>query len=80
LLDQIARQESLSVDEAEVEDLLQRLAASGGKTVSQVREFYRENNLMDALRQQLLHEKTMKMLIEQADLAPAPVKTFQESE
>ncbi len=80
VLDQIARQEGFSVDEAEVEALLQRLAAGSGKTVSQVREFYRDNNLMDALRQQLLHEKTMKMLIEKAELSAAPVETPQESE
>lgn len=80
LLDQIARQEGITLEETEMEDLLQRLAGSSGKTVSQVREFYRDNNLMDALRQQLLHEKTMKMLIDQADTGAAPVEPSQESE
>ena len=80
LLEQIARQEGITIEEAEVEDLLQRLAASSGKTVSQVREFYREQNLMEVLRQQLRDEKTMKMLIGKADLGAAPVQTPQESE
>jgi trigger factor len=80
LLEQIAKQEGIAVEEAEVEDLLQRLAAGSGKTVSQVREFYREQNLMDVLRRQLRDEKTMKMLIEKADLGAAPVQTAQESE
>jgi trigger factor len=80
LLEQIARQEGITIEEAEVEDLLQRLAASSGKTVSQIREFYREQNLMDVLRSQLRDEKTMKMLIGKADLGAAPVEPPQESE
>jgi trigger factor len=80
LLEQIAAQEDLTMEEAEVEAALQRLADSSGRPVAQVREFYREQNLMDLLRRQLRDEKTMKMIIEQANLGAAPVETEQESE
>ncbi len=80
LLEHIARQEGITMEEAEVEAALQRLADSSGRTVAQVREFYREQNLMDVLRRQLRDEKTMKMLIDQANLGAAPVEVEQESE
>ncbi len=80
LLEHIARQEGITMEEAEVEAALQRLADSSGRTVAQVREFYREQNLMDVLRRQLRDEKTMKMLIDQANLGAAPLEVEQESE
>ncbi|MDI6852786.1 MAG: trigger factor [Deltaproteobacteria bacterium] len=71
LLEQIAKQEGISVEEAEVEAALQRLAESSGRNLAQVREFYREQNLMDFLRRDLRQQKTMKMIIDRAELGPA---------
>jgi trigger factor len=68
LLEQIAKQEGLSVDEAEVEAALQRLAESSGRSLTQVRDFYREQNLMDVLRRDLRQQRTMKLIIDQANL------------
>jgi trigger factor len=79
LLEQIAKQEGISVDEAEVEAALQRLAESSGRSLAQVREFYREQNLMDFLRRDLKQQRTMKMIIDQADLGGAAAESKQES-
>jgi trigger factor len=80
LLDKIAEQEGIALEESEVEAALERLAEGSGRPVEQVREFYREQNLMDVLRRQLRDEKTMKWLIEQANLVPASGETEKESE
>ncbi len=79
LLEQIAKQEGISVDEAEVEAALQRLAESSGRSLAQVREFYREQNLMDFLRRDLKQQRTMKMIIDRADLGGAAAESKQES-
>lgn len=80
LINQIARQEGIQVEESEVEAALQRLADSRGRTLAEVREYYREQNLMDYLRQDLLNEKVVKLLIEKADLGGGPTESTQESE
>jgi trigger factor len=80
LLEQIAQQEGITVEESEMEAALQRLADSSGRTVTQVRDFYREHNLMDSLRRQLRDEKAMKMIIDQANFGAAPAEARQESE
>ncbi len=79
LVNQIARQEGVKVEESEVEAALQRLADARGLPVAQVRDHYRERNLLDLLRQDLLNEKVLKMLIEKANFGGAPVETDQES-
>lgn len=73
ILERIAAQENVAVDDAQLEDGLERLATRSGRDVAQVRQFYQENNLLEALRRQLRDEKTLKLLVEQADIkAPEP--------
>jgi trigger factor len=79
LLERIAAQEGITVDEAEVEASLDRIAGRGGHDLEQVRKFYLEHDLMGALRRQLRDEKTMKLLLDKATIvttpeAPAPEK------
>lgn len=79
LLEQIAKQEGITVDDSEVEASLQRLAESSGRSLAQVREFYRERNLLDVLRRDLRNEQVVKMLIARANLGGASGETEQES-
>ncbi|MFZ5451834.1 MAG: trigger factor [Thermodesulfobacteriota bacterium] len=72
LLKRIAVQEGITVDEAEVEEGLQRVAVGTGREVEQVRQLYRESDLFGILRRQLRDEKTLKFLLEQAQIVPAP--------
>lgn len=72
VLERIARQEGLTVDDAEVEATLARIAVHNGKDVAEVRQFYQERDLMGALRRQLRDEKTMKLLLDKATVSTAP--------
>jgi trigger factor len=72
VLERIARQENLAVDDAELEAALARLAVHSGRDVAEVKKFYEERNFMGLLRQQLLEEKTMKLVLDKAEIsAPA---------
>jgi trigger factor len=72
ILERIARQEGLTVDEPEVEATLARIAVHNGKDVAEVRQFYQERDLMGALKRQLRDEKTMKLLLDRAKVNTAP--------
>ncbi|MCL6622042.1 MAG: trigger factor [Syntrophobacterales bacterium] len=77
ILDRIAQAEKVEVSEAEVEETLARYAEALGRPVEEVRQYYRQNNLLEPLRQQLRDEKIMKLIIGQAELhseAPAAPK------
>ncbi len=72
LLERLAEQESLSVDDAEVEATLARIAVHSGKEVTEVRKFYQERDLTGALKEQLRAEKAMKLLLDAAKVNDAP--------
>ena len=72
LLERIAEQEGLSVDDAEVEATLARIAVHSGKEVTEVRKFYQERDLTGALKEQLRAEKAMKLLLDEAKVSDAP--------
>jgi trigger factor len=71
LLERIAGQEGLTVDEAELEAGLARVAARSGRDPAQVRQFYREHQLLEALSRQLRDEKVMKLLLDRAQIGAA---------
>ena len=70
--ERIAEQEGLSVDDAEVEATLARIAVHSGKEVTEVRKFYQERDLTGALKEQLRAEKAMKLLLDEAKVNDAP--------
>ncbi len=72
ILERIAQAEGVEVTEEDVQQTLARYAQIMGRTLSQVREFYQENNLLEPLKRQLRDEKTMKLIIEQAQLEAGP--------
>ncbi len=72
LLERIAEQEGFSVDDAEVEATLARIAVHSGKDVSEVRKFYQERDLTGALKEQLRAEKSLKLLLDEAKINDAP--------
>jgi trigger factor len=72
LLERLADQEGLSVEDAELEATLARIAVQGGKDVHEVRKFYQERGLMGPLREQLRAEKTMKLLLDRARISDTP--------
>jgi FKBP-type peptidyl-prolyl cis-trans isomerase (trigger factor) len=72
LLDRIGDQEGLTVDDAETDATLARIAVHNGKDVTEVRKFYQERDLMGTLKQQLRDDKTMKLLLEKANVSTTP--------
>jgi trigger factor len=80
LLERLARQEGITVDDSEVEAGLQRLASSTGRELAQVRQFYEEHELLGVLRRQLQDEKTLKLIVDQAQIVPAPEAEAQSEE
>jgi trigger factor len=68
VLGRIADQEGLAVDDAEVDAALARIAVHSGREVAEVKKFYEERNLTEILRQELLDDKTMKMVLDKAEI------------
>jgi trigger factor len=80
VLGRIAAQERFTVEDAEVEAALARIAVHSGKGVPEVRQFYQERDLMGALRRQLQDDQTMKFLLDQASVAAVPEVAAEEKE
>jgi trigger factor len=82
ILARIAQQENLTVDDAELDASMARIAVHSGRDVAEVKKFYEEHNLKGILRQELLDEKTMKMVLDKAEIsaiaAPAGEATEKE--
>jgi trigger factor len=68
ILGRIAGQENLVVDDAEVDATLARIAVGSGRDVNEVKKFYEERDLTSTLRQTLLDDKTMKMVLDKAEI------------
>ncbi len=66
ILERLATQEGITIDEIEMDAGLERVAARSGRDMAQVRQFYQENNLLEALRRQLQDEKTIKLVVDRA--------------
>jgi trigger factor len=75
ILARIAAQENLDVDEAEMDAALARIAVNNRTDVAQVKNFYEEHDLMGSLRRTLLDDKTMKLLLDKAEVTAAAVDT-----
>ena len=68
LLERIAQQESLEVSDEEVDEGLHRSAKDMNQSFEQVRDFYKNNNLMEPYKRQLMEEKVINFLRDHADL------------
>jgi trigger factor len=71
IFDKIAAQENISVDQAEVEQELATVAERSKHPVSQVRQYYEDNNLMPGVKRQLRDKKVMQLIVDAANLIPA---------
>ena len=71
VLSRIADQENLAVDEAEMDAALARIAVNNRQDVAAIKKFYEEHDLLGALRRTLLDDKTMKLLLDKAEITAA---------
>jgi len=68
VLDKIAEMENITVEEQDTRDGFQRLAVQTGKDPALLERLYETNNLMDSFRNQLLKEKALNHLIQDAKI------------
>jgi trigger factor len=80
VLGRIADQEGLTVDDAEVDAALASIAVHSGRDVAEVKKFYEERDLKGILRRELLDNKTMKMVLDKAEISALAAATGEASE
>ena len=62
---------------------LARIAVNNRRDVAEIKKFYQEHDLMGALRRTLLDDKTMKLLLDKAEItagAPEPAQPAEEKD
>ena len=68
ILDAIGEQEGLAVDQEEVDERLEAVAARGQATVDQIRRLFRENGRLERIEADLREEKVIEFLVQHADI------------
>lgn len=68
VIDAIAEVEKVGVTDEEVEDRLKVIAQQAGQPLPKVRQQYESQNLMNGLRIQIQHEKTIDMILKKAKI------------
>jgi len=66
ILEKIAELESLTIQPEEIDEEFKRIAGQVNQSVTLVKEIYHKNNMIEGLSQQLLEEKTLNFLKDQA--------------
>ncbi|MBW2091889.1 MAG: hypothetical protein JRI34_07180, partial [Deltaproteobacteria bacterium] len=82
ILEKIAQEKSLNVTDDELKERMLQTAMETGQPPDKIIEFYSQNNMLGSLRQQMLTEKTLKFLLENANIkdTPAPSESVTEGE
>lgn len=68
ILDVIAEAEKISVSDDDVDNAYKSIASQAGRTEKEVRAYYEKEELTDNLKEKLREEKTVKFLIEKAQV------------
>jgi trigger factor len=68
ILGKIADMEDIKVEESDVSEGFQKLAAQTGNDLAMLQQYYEKNNLMDPFRDQLLVEKVLNHLVQGAKI------------
>jgi trigger factor len=68
ILGEIAKKDNIVIEEEDLANGFKELAASSGQDPETLRKYYESRDLVDALRQQLVEEKTLNYLVEHAKI------------
>lgn len=68
LLQELARREGLVLDDAELDERIGRLAEEQGADPARLRKAYREHDMLEAVRAQLLEDKAFEFLLAAASV------------
>lgn len=77
LLDAIAKQENLTVEDAEVESKMQEFADQSNTPIEQVKKYFENNQALLGLKGQLLQEKVTSFLLENAQITEVEPKAVE---
>ncbi len=80
VLGEIASQNDLTVTEEDISRIFLDLSARTGQDAASLRKFYEENNMMDALKDRLLEEKTLNYLVENAKVKDVEAAEIEKGE
>lgn len=69
ILDAIAKLEKIEVTDADVEERLNAIATQVNRPIEKVKEHYAKDNLINGLKNQILHEKTLDFVVLKAKIA-----------
>jgi len=72
LLEAVARQQELEVEDAEIDAYLAESAQEGGPDAARLRKLYEERGLLEGLRAQLLERKARAWLVDRAEIEEIP--------
>ncbi len=71
LLQRIAALEKIGVSDQEIDQRFEEIARNTNQTKSQVESYYRKNKLVESLKAQVIEEKTLEFLLDNAKIAEA---------
>jgi len=69
ILGKIADLEDIKLEDSDIRDGFQELAAQTGQDLAMLQQYYEKNNLMDSFRNQLLIEKILNHLVQGAKIS-----------
>jgi len=69
ILDRIAKQDQIDIDDDDLEEGYGKLAESMGQDVETVKKYYEARGQVDALKEELLKEKTLNYLVDHANIS-----------
>ncbi len=69
ILDRIAKQDQIDIDDDDLEEGYGKLAESMGQDVETVKKYYEARGQMDSLKEELLKEKTLNYLVDHANIS-----------
>ncbi|MBW2204224.1 MAG: trigger factor [Deltaproteobacteria bacterium] len=68
ILDRIAKQDKIDIDDDDLEKGYGKLAESMGQDIETVKKYYEARGQLDSLKEELLKEKTLNYLVEHANV------------
>lgn len=80
ILEKIAADKDIEVMDEDVEENMAKMAADTGQSVDVVREIYNKNNMMESMKDSLLTEKTLKFILDSANITEVTAAEKAEAE
>jgi trigger factor len=69
ILDRIAKQDQINIDDSDLEEGYGKLAESMGQDVETVKKYYEARGQVDSLKEEMLKEKTLNYLVDNANIS-----------